>query len=409
MGKASVNSNQLVLSTSFERQVNGEFPMNVQPFKIQVPQATLDDLQERLTRVRWPDEILDSGWDYGANLAYMKELADYWQTKFNWRAQEEALNKFHHFRAEVDGLGIHFIHERGKGPSPLPLIITHGWPGSFVEMLKIIPLLIDPERHGGDPADSFDVVVPSLPGFGFSDRPVKSGMNLFRMAELWKQLMLGLGYQRFAAQGGDFGASVSTLLGFGYPENLLGIHLNFIPGSYRPYLGPGVRELSEVEKQFLADADQWYLAEGGYSHIQRTKPQTLSYGLNDSPAGLAAWIIEKFREWGDCGGNVERRFTKDELLTNVMIYWATETIHSSTCLYYETRKAPLHFKHGEQIRVPCGVAHFPKEAPFPPREWVERFYNVQHWTEMPRGGHFAALEEPALLVDDIRAFFRPWR
>jgi pimeloyl-ACP methyl ester carboxylesterase len=388
---------------------NGEFLMNVQPFKIQVPQATLDDLQERLARVRWPDEIPGSGWDYGANLAYMKELADYWQTKFNWRAQEEAINKFHHFRAEVDGLGIHFIHERGKGPNPLPLIITHGWPGSFVEMLKIIPLLTDPERHGGDPADAFDIIVPSLPGFGFSDRPAESGMNLFRTAELWKQLMLGLGYQRFAAQGGDFGASVSTLLGFGYPESLVGIHLNFIPGSYRPYLGPGVRGLSELEKQFLADADQWYQAEGGYSHIQRTKPQTLSYGLNDSPAALAAWIVEKFHAWGDCDGEVEKRFTKDELLTNVTIYWATETIHSSTRLYYETRKAPLHFKQGERIHVPCGIAHFPKEAPFPPREWVERFYNVQHWTEMPRGGHFAALEEPALLVNDIRAFFRSWR
>jgi pimeloyl-ACP methyl ester carboxylesterase len=405
MGKALVNPNQRALNAKLMES----FPMNVQPFKIQIPQATLDALQERLARVRWPDEIPDSGWDYGASLAYMKALADYWQTKFNWRAQEEAINKFHHFRAEVDGPGIHFIHERGKGSSPLPLVITHGWPGSFVEMLKIIPLLTDPESHGGDPADSFDVVVPSMPGYGFSDRPAQPGMNVFRIAELWKQLMVELGYQRFGAQGGDFGAGVSTLLGFSYPENVMGIHLNYIPGSYKPYVGPGARELSEVERQFLEDADQWYQNEGGYSHIQRTKPQTLAYALNDSPAGLAAWIVEKFREWGDCGGEVERRFTKDELLTNVMIYWATETIHSSTRLYYETRKAPLHFKHGEQIRVPCGIVHFPKEAPFPPREWVERCYNVRRWTKMPRGGHFAALEEPELLVEDIRAFFRPLR
>ena len=383
--------------------------MNVQPFKIQIPQATLDDLQERLSRTRWPDEIPDSGWVYGSNFAYMKELVDYWQTKFNWRAQEENLNRFHHFRAEIEGLGIHFIHERGKGPSPLPLIITHGWPGSFVEMLKIIPLLIDPERHGGDPADAFDVVVPSMPGYGFSDRPAQPGMNVFRIAELWKQLTVGLGYQRFGAQGGDCGASVNTILGFRHPENLVGIHLNYVPGSYQPYLGPGARELAEVERQFLEDADQWYQNYGGYAHVQRTKPQTLAYALNDSPAGLMAWIVEKFREWGDCDGNVERRFTKDELLTNVMIYWATETIHSSTRLYYETRQAPLHFNHGEKIRVPCGLAHFPKEAPFPPREWVERCYDVRRWTEMPRGAHFAALEEPELLVDDMRAFFRALR
>ncbi|MGH7453941.1 MAG: epoxide hydrolase family protein [bacterium] len=383
--------------------------MNAHPFKIQIPQATLEDLQERLRRIRWPDEIPGAGWDYGANLAYMKELINYWRTQFDWRAQEDAINQFHHFRATVEGLGIHFIHEAGKGPNPLPLIITHGWPGSFLEMLKIIPSLTDPVSYGGDPVDAFDVVVPSLPGYGFSDRPSKRGMNAFRIADLWKQLMAGLGYARFGTQGGDWGASVSTCLGFLHPENILGAHLNYVPGSYRPYLGPEARALSEVERQFLESADQWYQAEGGYSHIQRTMPQTLAYGLNDSPAGMAAWIVEKFRAWGDCDGEVERRFTKDELLTNVMIYWATETIHSSTRLYFEMRKTPLHFKQGEHIRVPCGIAHFPKEAPFPPREWIERFYNLQHWTEMPRGGHFAALEEPELLVEDIRAFFRPLR
>lgn len=383
--------------------------MDVTPFDIQIPQATLDDLRERLARTRWPDEITGSGWSHGASLPYMRELVDYWQTQFDWRAQERAINSFAHFRADVGGTGLHFIHERGKGPNPVPLVLTHGWPGSFVEMLKIIPLLTDPARHGGDPADSFDVVIPSMPGYGFSDRPLRSGMNTFRIADLWIQLMEGLGYRRFGAQGGDWGASVATCLAFAYPAHVLGLHLNYIPGSFRPHIGSGARPLSEGERAFLEEREQWVQSEGGYAHAQGTKPQTIAYGLNDSPAGLAAWIIEKYREWSDCDGEVERRFTKDELLTNIMIYWVTETIHSSTRLYHEARTRPLHFNEGERVLPPCGVARLLKEAPFPPREWVERCYNVQRWTEISHGGHFAALEEPDLLVDDIRTFFRMLR
>jgi pimeloyl-ACP methyl ester carboxylesterase len=388
------------------RRITG---VDVQPFRIRIPQSALDDLRKRLARTRWPDEITDSGWEYGAGLIYMKELVGHWQTGFDWRAREEEINAFPNFRADVGGLGVHFIHERGRGPDPLPLVITHGWPGSFVEMLKIIPLLTDPARHGGDPADSFDVVVPSMPGYGFSDRPTERGMNAFRIAGLWARLMEGIGYRRFGAQGGDWGASVATWLGFTHPENVIGLHLNYIPGSYKPYVGPGARELSEWEREFLEEQEGWGQSEGGYGHVQGTKPQTLAYGLNDSPAGLAAWIVEKFRGWGDCGGEVGRRFTKDELLTNVMIYWITETIGSSVRLYRESRTRPLHFKEGERVNVPCGVARFPKEAPFPPRDWVERCYDVRRWTEMPSGGHFAAMEEPELLTEDIRAFFRPLR
>ena len=382
--------------------------MDIKPFKVEIPEATLEELRERLAHTRWPDEIPDSHWDYGSNLAYVKELVEYWRTEFDWRAREEAINSFSHFRANVDGLGIHFIHQRGKGPAPLPLVITHGWPSSFVEMLKVIPLLTDPASHGGDPADSFDVVVPSMPGYGFSDRPAQRGMNVFRIADLWVRLMTeGLGYHRFGAQGGDWGAGVTSNLGLNYPDNLVGIHMTM--PSATPYLGPGARELSDAERILIEQRDNWGQAEGGYGHIQQTKPQTLAYGLNDSPAGLAAWIVEKFRTWSDCDGDVERRFTKDELLTNITIYWATQTISSSTRLYYESQRATRALKEGEKIQVPSAVARFPVEISHPPREWAERSYNLQHWTEMPRGGHFAALEEPELLVEDIRDFFRPLR
>ena len=383
--------------------------MDIKPFKVEVPDETLEDLRERLARTRWPDEITDSGWDYGSNLAYIKELVDYWRTRFDWRAQEKAINAFAHFRANVDGLGIHFIHERGKGPNPVPLVITHGWPSTFFEILKIIPLLTDPAGHGGEAADSFDVVVPSMPGYGFSDQPKQRQMNHIRIAGLWTRLMTeGLGYPRFGAQGGDWGAQVSARLGFSYPENLIGVHVTSVGGT-NPYLGPGSRELSEAERAHLHERDRWWEAEAGYAHIQASKPQTLSYSLNDSPTGLAAWIVEKFRTWSDCAGEVERRFTKDELLTNITIYWVTQTFNSSARLYYEFFHNPWHFAQGERIQVPCAVALFPKELNPAPREWIERCYNLQRWTEMPRGGHFAALEEPDLLAEDIRAFFRPMR
>ena len=291
----------------------------------------------------------------------------------------------------------------------MPLVITHGWPGSFFEMSKITPLLADPGSHGGDPADAFDVVVPSMPGYGFSDHPVRPGMHVLRVADLWARLMTeGLGYDRFGAQGGDWGASVTAYLGFAYPDNLIGVHLTSMTRP-APYLGPGAKELSEAEKGHLQQRENWLRTEAGYSHIQGTKPQTLSYGLNDSPAGLAAWIVEKYRAWSDCDGDVEKRFTKDELLTTITIYWATQSINSSTRLYHETLNYPWNMKQGERIRVPSAMAVFPREISRPPREWGERSYNVQRWTDMPRGGHFAALEEPELLAEDVRAFFRPLR
>ena len=385
--------------------------MEVTPFKVQVSDATLEDLRERLSRTRWPDEISGSEWGYGSNLAYVKELVDYWLTRFDWRAQEAFINSFAHFRTTVDGLGIHFIHEGGKGPDPLPLIVTHGWPSTFFEMLKIIPRLTDPAAYGGDPADSFDVIVPSMPGYGFSDPSQEPGMNISRISDLWAKLMTeNLGYQRFGAQGGDWGASITARLGFAYPEQVAGIHVTAVSSaSMSPDLGAGTRELSEPELALLEEREQWRLAEGGYSHIQGTKPQTLSYGLNDSPTGLAAWIVEKFRTWSDCAGDVESRFTKDELLSNITLYWATQSIGSSTRLYYESQHNPWTFQPGESIRVPCAVALFPADLSHPPREWAERSYNVQRWTEMPRGGHFAALEEPDLLAQDMREFFRALR
>ena len=385
--------------------------MDVQPFKVQVPEATLQDLRERLARTRWPDEIEDSGWDYGSNLAYVKELVEYWRTRFDWRVQEEAINSFAHFRANVDGLNVHFIHERGKGPDPLPIVISHGWPSSFFEMYKLIPRLTDPASYGGDPADSFDVVAPSLLGYGFSDRLAEPGMSVFRMADYWAKLMTeALSYDRFGAHGGDWGAILTARLGFAYPGNVVGIHTTqAAAGPMFPYTGPGSRELSEAERALMEDRERWSQAEGAYGHIQGTKTQTLSYGLNDSPAGLAGWIVEKFRSWSDCDGDVERSYTKDELLTNVTIYWVTETANSSCRLYYESQHNPWRLGEGDRIQVPCAIARFPKEISPPPREWAERSHNVQRWTEMPRGGHFAALEEPDLVAEDIRAFFRPLR
>ncbi len=382
--------------------------MTIDSFSLPYSQIAVDDLRSRLARIRWPDEMQGSTWQYGIDLGYMRELCSYWKDQFDWKAQLEKLSALQHYRAVVDGVGIHFIHERGRGASPMPIVLTHGWPGSFFEMLRIIPMLTHPSSYGGDPADSFDVVVPSLPGFGFSDRPVKPGMNTWRIADLWAGLMTELGYERFGAQGGDFGTSVSTIVGLRHPQRAIGIHLNYIPGSYRPYLGPG-EELTQVERRSLEDTDRWYVDFGAYAHLQRNTPLTAAYGLNDSPAALAAWIVEKFRDWSDCDGDLERRFSKDELLSNVTLYWMTETIYSSCRLYYESKLAPLQFKFGEKVEVPCGIAHFPKEAPFPPRIWIERGYNVQHWTEIQRGAHFAAAEEPELLARDIADFFRPLR
>jgi pimeloyl-ACP methyl ester carboxylesterase len=275
-------------------------------------------------------------------------------------------------------------------------------------MLKILPLLTDPGAHGHDAADSFDIVIPRLPGFGYSDKPEQPGMNFFRIAEIWAELMGALGYDRFAAQGGDLGAGVSTALGLRHDKRIIGIHLNYIPGSYRPYLPPG-ESPTETEERFLAEAARWFDENGAYAHLQGTRPYTAAYALNDSPAGHAAWIVEKFREWSDCEGDVYRSFTRDELLRNITLYWMTQSIPSSFRIYHEVRRAPLHFSADDFVYAPCAVTHFPREIASPPRKWVERGYNVQRWTEMPRGGHFAAAERPELLAADIRAFFRSLR
>ena len=383
--------------------------MAVQPYKIEIPDSVLDDLKSRLERTRWPDELPDTGWDYGSNLDYVKELVEYWRTKFDWHAQEKLINSFSHFKSKVDGLNIHFIHEKGKGPNPMPLVITHGWPGTFFEMYKIIPMLSDPASHGGDPADAFDVVAPSMPGYGFSDATDKRGLSVLSISDLWAKLMSeNLGYQKFAAQGGDWGARVTAKLGLSHGDKVIGIHTTST-SSPTPYQGPGTRELSEAENAMLAQRVQWLADEGGYSHIQATKPQTLSYGLNDSPAGLAAWIVEKYRTWSDCGGDVESRFTKDELLTTITIYWVTQSINSSTRLYYESFFQAWDLAKDEKIQVPVAIASFPRENSVPLREWAERSFNIQQWTDMPSGGHFAALEEPDRLVEDIRKFFRGLR
>jgi pimeloyl-ACP methyl ester carboxylesterase len=346
-------------------------------------------------------------WAYGTDPSYLQELVRYWSEQYDWTAQEAALNTLHHYEAEVDGVRIHYVHERGAGPNSLPLVITHGWPGSFVEMVKIIPLLTDPGSFGGNHADSFDVIVPSVPGFGFSEHPRLPGMNARRVGRLWAVLMQGLGYARYGAQGGDIGAGISTWLAYEHPHNVVGLHLNFIPGGYKPGLSAG--PLSETEREFLEVRDQWIQTEGGYSHVQSTKPQSLAYGLNDSPVGLAAWLLEKYQSWSDCEGDVGRRFTNDELLTNISLYWFTRTIGSSMRYYFENRTNPLNFHELGSMIVPCAVAAFPRELPMPPKEYVMRFYNVTRWTAFPRGGHFAAHEEPQALAADIRAFFRDLR
>jgi pimeloyl-ACP methyl ester carboxylesterase len=371
-------------------------------------QAAVDDLRSRLQQTRWPETIIGAESSLGVNRDFLIDLCGYWSDTFDWKSQLDRLATLQHLRYRTREGYIHFIHERGRGPSPTPLILTHGWPGSFLEMLKILPLLTDPAAYGGDARDSFDVVIPSLPGFGYSDRPHQLGMNFFRVAEIWVELMGALGYERFAAQGGDLGAGVSTALGLRHSSRIIGIHLNYIPGSYRPYL-PDAESPAASEDRFLASAATWFDENGAYAHLQGTRPNTPAYALNDSPAGLAAWIVEKFREWSDCGGDVYRSFTRDELLANVTLYWMTQTISSSFRMYHEVRKSPLRFTAQDYVHPPCGIAHFPKEIMFPPREWVERGYNVHRWTEMYAGGHFAAAEQPELLAEDIRAFFRPRR
>lgn len=393
--------------------------MDVQRFEINIADEVLADLRDRLRRTRWPDQITGSGWDYGTDSTYLRELVRYWIETFDWRAQEKGLNRFPQFLAEVDGQRLHFIHQRGRGPRPFPLLITHGWPGSFVEFIEIIGPLTDPAAHGGDPADAFDVVIPSLPGYGFSERPTAPGMDMLRVAALFAGLMEGLGYTRWGAQGGDWGAGVSTALGGAFADRVAGIHVNMLIG-VRPPAGADA-DLSDADRVLLDRMKQFQREETAYMQLQGSKPQTLGHALNDSPAGLAAWIVEKFRTWSDCGGDIERRFTRDQLLTNITLYWVTETINSSMRLYYETMHSPLlrsAFEEdggassgggGLRVAVPTGVANFPGEIYRPPRAWAEKVFNITHWTDMPEGGHFAAMEVPPLLVEDVRKFFRSIR
>jgi pimeloyl-ACP methyl ester carboxylesterase len=371
----------------------------IQSFSAHIAQSVLDDLRSRIRNTRWPDEIKGSGWEFGADPGYMRELAAYWLKGFDWRKVEGEINAYPNFIAEIDGYKIHFLHIKGSGRKSFPLIITHGWPGSFLEFMKLIPLLTN------DSVFSFDLVIPSMLGYGFSQKVTETGCNTRKMAGLWLKLMLELGYEKFGAQGGDFGAGVSTILGLRYRKEVTGIHLNYIPGSYKPYIDPG-NPLTEEEIQFIRSMDEWDLAEGAYGHQHATKPLSLAYGLNDSPVGLCGWLVEKYFGWADCRGNIENVFTKDELLAQVTLYWVTETIHSSIRLYHENSLTPLHFSKDEFVTVPVGMARFPLEEPFPPRSYIERGYNIQHWTDMTAGGHFAAFEQPEMLAGDIRDFFR---
>lgn len=366
-------------------------------FKCQIPQTSIDDLKLRLRQTRWTDEIKDSGWQYGANLSYMKKLTEYWLNRFDWRKTEDEINQYPNYIAEIGGIKIHFLHVKGSGRGSIPLIITHGWPGSFLEMNK----LISPLTTRADL--SFDLIIPSIPGFGFSQKIDTPSCNLWSIAELWSKLIRELGYEKVLVQGGDFGSGISTALALKHPENVLGLHLNYIHSTYSPFLSE-TEKWTDEEIQFQKDADDWSTAEGAYSHLHKTKPITVGYALNDSPVGLCAWIVEKFHGWSDCSGSIESVFTKDELLSNVSLYWFTETIHSSIRLYNETIKAPLRFSKDDFVNTPTGIARFHKEEPFPPRKFIERGFNIQHWTDIPKGGHFAAMEQPALLANDIIQF-----
>jgi pimeloyl-ACP methyl ester carboxylesterase len=381
----------------------------VRPFTIDVAESVLEDLRERLERTRWPAEITGGGWAYGTNLAYMQELVRYWLEEYDWRTHEAALNRFPQFFATVDGLDIHFVHVRGTGPKPLPLIISHGWPGSFAEMVDVIGPLADPRSHGGGPADAFDVVVPSLPGYGFSQHSHQPGMTPRRIGQIFAKLMTEvLGYERFAAQGGDWGSLITAAMAREFPDRLIGIHLNML--GVRPNTGPGTPPLTEEEQAWLQQVQAGRDEEVGYQRIQGTRPQTLAYGLTDSPVGLAAWIVEKFRAWSDCKGDLESSFTKDQLLTNIMLYWITGSIGTSVQLYYEAfHDTSMRLVPGERIETPSGFAAFPGELFGSLRPWAERALNITHWSNPPRGGHFAAMEEPELFVDDVRTFFRTLR
>ncbi|HEY0572872.1 MAG TPA: epoxide hydrolase [Pseudonocardia sp.] len=379
----------------------------VTPYRIEIPDSDLADLRERLLRTRWPEAETVDDWSQGVPLAYLRELCDHWVGEYDWRATEARLNALPQSRIEIDGLGIHVLHARSPRPDALPLVLTHGWPGSIVEFLKVIGPLTDPAAHGGDPADAFHVVCPSLPGYGFSDKPDRTGWGVQRIAAAWAELMARLGYSRYGAQGGDWGTSVTTSLGQQDPEHLAGIHLN------PPIAAPDpdtFGDLTDAERETLTALERAQQWEDGYSMQQATRPQTLGYGLVDSPAGLCGWIVEKFRAWTDCDGHPENVFTRDEMLDNITLYWLTGTGASSARLYWESfRQVQSWFTEStsDTVDVPTGCSIFPKELPRPSRRWAEkRYIDIRYWNEPSRGGHFAAFERPDIFVDEVRAFFR---
>ncbi len=372
------------------------------PSRIAVPDAVLTDLRERLARTRWPEAIPDAGWAYGADLDYLRELCDYWRTSYDWRRHEAAINAVPQFTAQVDGVDLRFMHVRGSGRAPFPLLLLHGWPGSIYEFFELLGPLSDPAAHAGDAADAFDLVIPELPGFGFGGRPREPGWGVTRIAAALDTLMHErLGYPAYGVQGGDWGGIIASKLASAHAERVTAIHLNMLVAG--PPEEPDERDAAALEHVRVRERD-----ETGYSRVQRSKPDALTVAQSDSPAGLAAWIVEKFRAWSDCDGDVERAFSRDTLLTNLMFYWAPNAAPSAARIYYES----VRDRAGRQyprIEVPTGVASFPKEPWRVPRHWAEPRYTITHWTDMPRGGHFAALEQPELLLADVRAFFRSVR
>jgi pimeloyl-ACP methyl ester carboxylesterase len=382
------------------------------PFAPHTAPAVLEDLRARLRATRWPDAPEDAGWSLGTDLAYLRELVAYWADGFDWPAREAALGRLPRFRVPLGGLDIHFVHARAAAPAGsrerapvLPLVLCHGWPDSFWRYTKVIPLLTDPGAHGADPADAFDVVAPDMPGYGFSSRPDGPPLDSIAVADLWAGLMSTLGYQRFGAAGGDVGSHVSRYLGLNHPDRVAAVHRT---DAGLPIFTGDPADLTPEERAWFEGVAAWGAAEGAYAAIHRTKPQTAAFGLTDSPAGLAAWIVEKLRAWSDCDGDVERSFTKDEILTNVMIYWLTGTIGSSMRMYRANAAIPA-AQHARRVEVPSGFSIFAGDVVRPPRAWLERMANAVYVTEPARGGHFAPFEEPELYAEELRAFFRPYR
>jgi microsomal epoxide hydrolase len=379
----------------------------LRPFRIAITDGELADLRERLLDARLPDQIPGTGWDFGTDMAYLRQLVDYWATQYDWRTHEARINSFDQYTTTIDGENVHFIHARSPEPDALPLILTHGWPGSIVEFLDVIEPLRNPRAHGGNPREAFHVVAPSLPGYAFSGPTTAAGWNVRRVAEAWSVLMAGLGYDRYGAQGGDWGSMVSRHLADVDRDHVCAVHVNM--WTSMPSGAAGEMDgLSDRERAHLARSAEYLKTGSGYVAIQSTRPQTLAYGLNDSPAGLLSWIVEKFYAWTDNNGAVEDAVSRDVLLTNVALYWFTGTAGSAARLYYESitsgAVSPPPIAH-----IPVGVADYPQELFVAPRRWVERDNNVIHWAELPRGGHFAAMEEPDLFVDDVRSFFRKVR